>query len=202
MRCAIAVTLTEGFDEAVAAVSPSHNGFYELLGFRQVGSQRSYSQTIDDPVIAVSMDIDQYREPSSGGLNGAAQFMQEFLTERNRFIAHVTDWACEARSHFLTVDLLKRLFVVEKAVLAACSPAQLRCLCRRWGHEIFAAVTADLHIPVRVRLPRKRRYLRVLTVRSVLVQRTAVSRTNSPGQSRLPSERVRRFPRMSLTPQT
>src|SRR5690606_24648419 len=34
MRCAIAVSLTQGFHEAVASVSPSHNGFYELLGFR------------------------------------------------------------------------------------------------------------------------------------------------------------------------
>ena len=147
MRCAIAVSLTEGYDEANAAVSPSHNGFYDLLGFRQVGSLRSYSKSIDDPVIAVSMDIDQYRTPQSG-LSSTGEFMREFLTESNRFLSRVVEWAQEAREQFLNPDLLKQLFVLERNFLARCTPDQLRILHNRWGHDRFMAVTGDTLLSV------------------------------------------------------
>lgn len=146
MRCAVALFLTEGYDEAIAAVSPSHTGFYDLLGFRMVGSQRSYTQELDDPVIALSMDINQYRAPRSG-LSGAAGFVQQFLADGNHFVSCVNDWAGEARRHFLNPDLLKQLFVLEKNFLAMLTPAELGVLDRRWGHETFATVTADMFVP-------------------------------------------------------
>lgn len=146
MRCAVALFLTEGYDEAIAAVSPSHNGFYDLLGFRMVGPLRSYSEEIDDPVIALSMDINQYREPRSG-LSGAAEFVQQFLADGNHFVSCVREWAGEARRHFLNPDLLKQLFVREKNLLAMFTPAELRVLNQRWGHQTFATVTADMFMP-------------------------------------------------------
>lgn len=147
MRCAIAVSLTEGFHEAIAAVSPSHSGFYNLLNFRQIGSRRSYSQTIDDPVVAVSMDIDQYRAPLKE-LSATEQFMRQFLTDGNRFLHCVAGWAEEARQHFLDAGLLKQLFVLEENFLARYTPTELGILHQRWGHEVFAAVTADLFLPL------------------------------------------------------
>jgi ribosomal protein S18 acetylase RimI-like enzyme len=147
MRCAIAVSLTGGFHEAIATVSPSHNGFYDLLGFRQIGSERSYSKTIDDPVIALSMDIDQYRTPQLS-LSGAAQFIRQFLTDGNRFLSRVTEWANEARESFLNPDLLRQLFVLDRNFLAKFAPAELGILHDRWGHETFVAVTADMFMPV------------------------------------------------------
>lgn len=145
MRCAIAVSLTEGFHEAIATVSPSHNGFYDLLGFRQIGSQRSYSKTIDDPVIALSMDIDQYRQPQCG-LSAAAQFIRQFLTDGNRFLSRVSEWANEARDSFLNPDLLRQLFVLDRNFLAKFAPSELGILHQRWGHETFVAVTADMFL--------------------------------------------------------
>lgn len=145
MRCAIAVSLTQGHHEAIASVSPSHNGFYELLGFRQIGSQRSYSQTIEDPVIAVSMDIDQYRQPTCG-LTATAQFMRQFLLDGNQFLSWVAGWAQEARRRFLDPNLLKQLFVTEKNILACCSAEELRILHERWGHDVFSAVLSDTEV--------------------------------------------------------
>ena len=146
MRCAIAVSLTGGYHEAIATISPSHNGFYDLLGFRQIGSRRSYSKTIDDPVIALSMDIDQYRTRQSG-LSAAAEFIQEFLTDGNQFLSRVSEWADEARRHFLNPDTLRQLFVHERNCLSRFAPAELGVLHERWGHETFAAVTADMFMP-------------------------------------------------------
>ena len=146
MRCAIAVSLTGGYHEAIATISPRHNGFYDLLGFRQIGSRRSYSKTIDDPVIALSMDIDQYRTRQTG-LSAAAEFIQEFLTDGNQFLSRVSEWADEARRHFLNPDTLRQLFVHERNFLSRFAPAELGVLHERWGHETFAAVTADMFMP-------------------------------------------------------
>jgi ribosomal protein S18 acetylase RimI-like enzyme len=143
MRCAMAVSLTGGYHEAIAAISPGHNGFYELLGFRQIGSQRSYSKTINDPVIALSGDVDQYRIPQTG-LSAAAKFMREFLMDGNQFLSRVGEWADEAREQFLNPESLRKLFVLEKNFLARFAPDELGVLHERWGHETFAAVTADM----------------------------------------------------------
>jgi hypothetical protein len=62
----------------------------------------------------------------------------------------VTEWAQEARRDFLNPDLLKKLFVLEENFLARCSPAELEILHRRWGHDVFAAVTADVLFPTHV----------------------------------------------------
>jgi ribosomal protein S18 acetylase RimI-like enzyme len=146
MRCAIAVSLTQGFHEAIASVSPGHNGFYDLLGFRQIGSARNYSEEVEDRVIALSMDIDQYRswEPS---LDTAAQFIRQFLTEENHFLTLVSDWAEEARRHFLNPDLLRHLFVLERNFLERFAPDELVVLHRRWGEETYTAVTGHPFAP-------------------------------------------------------
>jgi ribosomal protein S18 acetylase RimI-like enzyme len=142
MRCAIALLMKAGYHEAVASVSPSHNGFYDLLGFRQVGSERSYSDKLHDPVIALSLNINQYREPRNE-LSTTERFMHEFLTETNHFMTRVGDWTREAKRQFLDPELLRQLFLHDGGFLTACSPEELRILYRRWGHEIFEAVAGE-----------------------------------------------------------
>ncbi|MEO6873481.1 MAG: GNAT family N-acetyltransferase, partial [Opitutaceae bacterium] len=53
MRCALAHAMRAGYHESVATVSPGHKGFYKLVGFRPFGSPRSYSQKLNDPVVAL-----------------------------------------------------------------------------------------------------------------------------------------------------
>jgi ribosomal protein S18 acetylase RimI-like enzyme len=146
MRCAIAVSLTQGFHEAIASVSPGHNGFYDLLGFRQIGTARNYSDEVEDRVVALSMDIDQYRSWTPA-LDTAAQFIREFLTDGNHFLSLVTDWAEEARRHFLKPELLRDLFVMEKNFLERFAPTELVVLHQRWGTETYAAVTGHPFAP-------------------------------------------------------
>ncbi len=147
MRCAIARAMQAGCHEAVAAVSPSHNGFYDLLGFRQTGSQRSYSRKIDDPVILLSLEVAQYQQPRPA-LSTIAQFMYDFLCEGNHFISRVTDWAKEARKHFANPAVLHELFVCERNFLGECSPAELEILQGRWGEALFDAVRSGSSLPL------------------------------------------------------
>jgi ribosomal protein S18 acetylase RimI-like enzyme len=139
MRCAIAHGMTAGYDESVATVSPGHNGFYEMVGFRGLGSQRSYSKKLHDPVVALTMDLDRYRRPVDG-LGETGSFLNHFGRDDNPFLAHVAGWTQQARSHFRTAELLQELFVKERNFLAECSPDELEILEQRWGEETFFAV--------------------------------------------------------------
>lgn len=149
MRCAIAHGIKAGYHYSVATVSPSHNGFYELMGFQRLGSQRSYSHKVYDPVVALTLDLDRYRQPAQG-LNATEQFIYNFVAEGNRFLTCVSDWAKQAVRHFLNPELLEQLFVSERNFLAECSPAELMILQRRWGQELFSAVTGVSYPPFEV----------------------------------------------------
>ena len=87
----------------MATVSPSHNGFYELLGFREKGGERSYSDKLHDPVVSLVMDMNQWRKPS-GTLNDTERFVLRFLTEDNHFLSEVEEWAKEAKQQFFNAD--------------------------------------------------------------------------------------------------
>ena len=146
MRCAMAHATASGFDEIVATVSPSHGSFYELLGFREIGSERTYSEKLHDPVVTLGMKVDQYRQLPSD-LNETEKFIHHFLAAGNHYIPHVEKWADEARENFLNADLLAQLFVAERNFIEECTPTQLKVLQDRWGHELFSEVTGGLFIP-------------------------------------------------------
>jgi ribosomal protein S18 acetylase RimI-like enzyme len=146
MRCAIAHAMKAGYDSGVATVSPSHRGFYNLLGFQELGSERSYSQKLHDPVVALRLDVNEYRQPSDG-FDTAKEFIYHLAGAGNPFIAQVGEWARRAKRYFLNPDLLETLFVKQRNFLAECTPEQLRILERRWGQELFSAVAGPLSSP-------------------------------------------------------
>jgi len=140
MRCAVAHAMQSGFQGGVATISPCHRGFYDLMGFGQVGTERSYSQKLHDPVIALRLDFDRLRSPAAE-LSEAARFIQDFATDGNRYLSLVEGWATLARRHFLNADLLEQLFVHDRNFVAECTAQQLAILQCRWGQELFELVT-------------------------------------------------------------
>lgn len=146
MRCAIAHMMKSGYHFAVASVSPSHSGFYDLMGFRRFGSERSYSQKLHDPVVALCLNIDRYRQPPDG-LTEAEKFLHHLATEVNPFLGQVEGWARKAVRNFLNPELLEQLFVADRNFLGECTPAELMILQRRWGQELFGAVTGTTYPP-------------------------------------------------------
>jgi ribosomal protein S18 acetylase RimI-like enzyme len=143
MRCAVAHSIKTGYRAGVATVSPSHNGFYDLLGFQQVGSERSYSQKLHDPVVALVIDWDNYRNPPEG-LTPASLYVHNFLGPENPYLNRVQMWDRKARAQFLNAELLEELFVVRSDFLSKCSPAELEIVRMRWGQELFRAVASSL----------------------------------------------------------
>jgi ribosomal protein S18 acetylase RimI-like enzyme len=156
MRCALAHELETGYDDSVATVSPSHHGFYALLGFDPLGNERSYSTKLYDPVIALLMGLDQFRSQPEG-LRGTARFLHHYATRGNKFLSRVRGWGRRARRNFLNADLLEALFVRERNFLGECSAAELQILQHRWGQEMFEAVTGGMDMPARAgRAPARR----------------------------------------------
>lgn len=142
MRCAVAHLTTAGYDEVIATVCPSHYGFYQLLNFRQVGAERSYSEKIHDPVVALSMDANQYRR-APVDLDEAGRFMHHFMADGNPYLTHVSQWGKAAERHFLRRHLLRQLFITETAFITSCSGRELQVLERHWGHKLFTSVTGS-----------------------------------------------------------
>ncbi len=140
MRCAMAHAFQTGYDKAIAAVSSSHNGFYQLLGFHEIGSERSYSDEIDDPVVALCVDADFYRQRVDS-LNEGGCFIQHFMTDGNPFMGKVGAWSIEAHRRFMNGSLLRQLFITEGAFITNCTIRELRALERLWGSRTFSIVT-------------------------------------------------------------
>ncbi len=146
MRCANAHCLRSGYDDGVATVSPSHNGFYRLLGFHPLGPVRSYSAKVHDPVQVLARNFNTLQEHAREVSEGAPTAFLE-LIGGNPFLEQVVDWARQARRQFLNPELLKSLFTRERNFLAECSPGERRILQQRWGRGVYEAVARD-HDPV------------------------------------------------------
>ena len=139
MRCVMAQVLLKKFDEVVALVSPNHAGMYRLLGFRQIGAVRSYSHTIHDPVVAMSMHVQQFYGPALSA-DPADEFVRFFLVDFNPYLNQVRAWDQEAKNWFHERHLLRQLFVLEEKLLQRCSPDEIVALRHRWGSQLVNEV--------------------------------------------------------------
>ncbi len=146
MRCVMAHALAEGYDEGIVVVSPSHVPFYRLLGFRNVGCIRSYSSEVHDPVGALSVALDQYRNPY-WVIDDVDKFIWDFMAGRNPYHEQVRDWNSDAQQRFLVADLLREFFMVEGQLLDRCSQRQIVALLHRWGWPLFDEVIAQHSAP-------------------------------------------------------
>ncbi len=136
MQCAIAYILEVGCDRAIATVSPGHTGFYQLLGFNQLGQQRSYSKKLYDPVVALTVDVATCANRAASA-DGADKYVFDFMVEANRFRSSAAEWSRRAAQNFLSVDLLSGLVFTQRNFLSECSLAELRHLRNRWGEHLF-----------------------------------------------------------------
>lgn len=143
MRCATAYMLDIRCDRAIATVSPNHTGFYKFVGFDQLGTERSYSQELHDPVVALCGDLSQLEKAPSDFSSGAEEYVFNFMTQANRFRVLAGEWSRRAQQHFLSADLLKGLFLNQRNFLSECSLSELLHLRNSWGGELFDVVWAS-----------------------------------------------------------
>lgn len=140
MRCAMAHGIMIGYQRAIATVSPGHTGFYNLLNFFAIGPVRSYSSTIDDPVVALCGDLDLYRR-APDDTDEVRSFIHRFMSSGNPFLARVMHWETQATATFLEPNLLRRLFISECSFLDKCSDTDFAFIEEQWGWQLFDDVT-------------------------------------------------------------
>lgn len=145
MRCAIAYMIQAGYDRALATVSPNHKNFYNLVGFQSLGSLRSYSDKLHDPVVAIFLSIDLYR--STQPAEGIDPAVHRHAATANPFLASASDWTQRARQRFLSADVLKNLLVTGRNFLSECTPAELSYLRKSWGAKLFDQVMTGPTLP-------------------------------------------------------
>jgi hypothetical protein len=139
MRCAAAHVIKAGYSHSIISVSAVHEGFYDLLGFKQVGSVRSYSAHIHDPVVALCLPSSLYLGPNPNE-NELANFVRQFMATDNPFLAQMDSWDAEFRHFFCDPVTLRRLFVEKSNFLRTCEFESQTALMQRWGAQTFRQV--------------------------------------------------------------
>jgi hypothetical protein len=143
MRCVMAHALRTNQDMILASVSPIHESFYDLIGFRTIGSVRSYSQKVEDPVILMGLDVKDVLASRAPGPDEVMAFMYRFLISNNPYLPYVEGWAILARHFFTEGQSLRALFVSETGFLRTCTKNEREAIRRRWGEEMFSRVMAE-----------------------------------------------------------
>ncbi len=140
MRCAAAHCFKSGYEENIATISPNHYKFYNFMGFRKIGEQKSYSKKYDDQVIPMSINTQYYcKEPDK--LNRKDLFIYNyFIIEGKYFMDRVVEWNKNYKSFFLERNMLKKLFYMENGFLLDCDKNSLIKIENLWGKELLHKV--------------------------------------------------------------
>lgn len=142
MRCAAAHVIATGYSHSIISVSAVHSGFYDLLGFRQIGPERSYSPEINDPVVAFCLPSDLYLAPDAHK-DEVSTFVCRFMATENPYLAKVRDWNAAAQNMFRDSESLRKLFGEQSNFLRSCELDAQTALIRQWGPHIFRKVVGS-----------------------------------------------------------
>ncbi len=152
MRVCFAHSLMAGCNGMIAVVSPGHQSYYEILSFDTIGSIRSSSPNIDDPVI---MQLNSYKkffarwdavQPEEQSDNAV---VTNFFIGNNPYYDKVRRWNTLAESSFLDPLLLQHLFVNSSNFIYECTDKEREKISQSWGEDLFDEV---LHRKQRKRL--------------------------------------------------
>ena len=143
MRCMFAHALAVGCDELITTVSPGHARFYELLGFEQVSPVRSYSATVDDPVVVMRVNVAELIGRAAAANDDSEEatiFIKCRCLASNPYREKVRQWEAEAAEVFEDAEALRTLFVEKSGLLLECSDEEREAIRRCWGDALFGAV--------------------------------------------------------------
>jgi len=144
MRCCYAHALSVGCDTLLATVSPGHAHFYELLGFEAISPVRSYSTTVDDPTVVVSLDIANRFIGVTGDDDTLDSFLYRYYELDNPYCQDVETWQMISEYMFSDLAILHDLFATRSGLLDRCTADELDAISRRWGPDVYGQI-ATMH---------------------------------------------------------
>ncbi|MBN2212145.1 MAG: GNAT family N-acetyltransferase [Sedimentisphaerales bacterium] len=146
MRVCFAYSIAQGCNGMLATVSPNHGHFYEMLCFDQVGSERSSSPDIDDPVVLQLNSYDEfYRRWRAVQPDEVSddEVVTSFFIADNPYYKRVQEWSRIAEAEFMKPAFLHELFVKQSNFLNECSDKEYTIIRRRWGERFMWHVWGD-----------------------------------------------------------
>ena len=147
MRAIYSQAYSEKRQGIMAAVSPSHTRFYELIGFRKVSTVRSYSPEHYDPVVMMCMDMYEVATKDET-MTPCQVFIKDYLCFKSPFISRVPQWKPAAEEAFHQAELLRGI-VGQSRLLETCTEADRQALRSRWGNDLYEQVAnAPLPKPI------------------------------------------------------
>ena len=146
MRVCFAYSIAQGCNGMLATVSPNHGHFYEMLCFEQVGTERSSSPDIDDPVVLQLNSYDEFyrcwRAVQPGEVSDA-EVVTSFFIANNPYYKRVQEWTRIAEAEFMKPAFLHELFVNRSGFLNECSDNEFEAIRERWGERFMWHVWGD-----------------------------------------------------------
>ncbi len=149
-RCCLAHSMAIGYDDLFVSISPEHGRFFkEVLLFERWGSKRSYSDTVEDIVVGMRLDLRTVKDRSieTDAILGDEAFLHDFYFARNTFHNCVRRWAIRAAGIFCDVQMLRELFMLRSGLLSRLGFEQAAAIRDRWGEETYDAVLATQDDP-------------------------------------------------------
>lgn len=154
MRCLFAHALMVGCGELIAAVSPGHRRFYELLGFETISAVRSGPAEGAAPVVLMRVNVTNLVDRVSAAdddSDGVTLFIKCRCLAANPYREQVHLWDAEARTLFAEPEELRRLFIEASGWLDRCTDEERDAVSQSWGAHVLATVgraatTADICI--------------------------------------------------------
>jgi len=143
MRTCFAHSLMAGCNAMLATISPGHQSYYKIICFDTVGSERSSSPEIDDPVILQLNSYDKFFarwEAVQPDEQSDDAVVTNFFIGDNPYYEKVKQWASVAEPAFLDTILLRRLFAGHGNFLNECNEEEREKLRHRWGDGLFREV--------------------------------------------------------------
>jgi hypothetical protein len=141
MRASLAYAMYERCDDFLACVSPGHAKFYEVLGFELLGTERSYSRQIDDPVVLMRLDVRCLRDQFVGE---DEEFLNEYWIDTNPYHTLVPEWCDKAVNAFKDPNLLRELFLKQTGFLSNCPASDREQIAACWGRELYDRVFGQM----------------------------------------------------------
>ena len=142
-RCCLAHAMAIGYDDMFIAISPEHARFFkEVLLFEPWGDKRDYSDTVEDVVVGMKLDLRtvKARTMETDVILGQEAFLQDFYFVRNKFHECVRRWAVRAVGTFKDIELLRELFVTRTDLFSRLSFKEAAAIQSRWGEDTFRKV--------------------------------------------------------------
>jgi hypothetical protein len=149
VRCGVAYSLNNGFDDNFISISPGHAMFFQaILSFEECGGRRNYGGATVDMVEGMRLNFHtmEAKMLQADASLGDAAFLHDWFFKSNPHFASTAKSAVKAAGNFMDPGFLRQVFVEQEDLATRWGPEAMEAIRNRWGSQLFAKVFDRLAI--------------------------------------------------------